>query len=1853
MTSSAQLSHFLGLLIALVFNLSLIAQTSLVSPKNGTITSASPVEFIWNELSGANSYRLVVSESNDFTSAIIDETGNFTSFTTGLPLGEGDYYWRVETDENSLTFISPTFTFSIVDPSSFVDLVLWVNGNSAITDVDNKVSEWTDLSGEGHVLLQSSTSLKPLRVEDGLNDLPILRFDGGDRMTSDQNTVFTQPNTLFIIWKMTNASTAFAFDGKTEAGSNSIFWSSDEVRLWAGPRIQYTKTAPFDYILNSGILNASNSSLYENGVLQTVGNPGTNPIEGFQVGARYDNGFPLTGDIAEIMFFNRALDEEERELLEDFLRQKYFPLVDLGQNIEATVNDCPVILDAGERFESYLWSTGETTETIEVTEVGTYSVEVTDLFGYTSNDTIEVNFSQFDIIADDPSTCLTDEVLLTADLPAETSFDVEWNTTETTPAISTMEGGFYSFQATSAEGCTFLSDTLFFDSFILDFTLGPDGDACNGSPIVAIPEDESDGFSFLWSDATVENQVIVNGSGTYSVEVTNPNGCTANDEIEINVIGTAPSVSISDLDQVCKDVEVLFQSTSTGEGADEISTWDWDFGDGSNGSGETVNHQFDEPGNYTVTLNVESNAGCSNFDFFEIEVEPSPEPEFEVFPGCVNAPLEFNDLSAPSEGMTISSWSWDFGNGDQSNDQNPIYTYETDGNYSVVLTVAGSNGCARSSSQIVEVVSSAPAPEFFNITYPGSGQTLESGSIPFVFNLSENADLYTLEIAADEGFQEIVISETTLEMDTIVVELDPGTYYARMIASNFCNDERTTETVLFNALNLGSLAPRIVHYEGSDVEFDNEAVMQINDQSENDYHAVQLNSPFQPDQAYLPELDNKAAIQFDGNDDRLLVDFGTSYEQPITAFALWKINSNTSNHFLYDGLTSEDRISLYYAFNAERLSILSNPDNIMGYNTSIPFENPLLNTAVYNGAESKLRENGVLRSEGDVGDSGISGLTLGNIQNGSAFLNGYFAEIMIYEGLLSDEATNAVESFLMDKYAPPVNLGVDIRIPYGFCDTILDAGARFVAYEWSTGETSQTLEVSETGVYGVTVTDIFGRTSTDSIRVIYPGNFIQEDFEFCEGDLFTYDTEIPAEDYTIEWNTSETTTSISFSEGGAFQVTVSDTLGCSYTSPLIIATVDSFPLTADIIDYPTFCLGNPLFLASGSEEAETYLWSTDHTTPSIEPDVSGEYWVEAVNGNACVGRDTVEVDIVGEAPSVEYSTGVLCAENPVSFSDLTVPVDAEISEQLWNIQSENESESETFVGQEIIYNAEETGDLYVNLTVTLENGCTGSIQDTIFINPLPIMACANCNEVIACKDLETVFNSGVPEQNIDSYFWQFSNGDTEEGAQAAVVFDELGTYTVKHYATTNAGCTDSTEAISFEVLGVPDVNFSYDTACAGQLTGFFENVNTSESGPVWYEWNFGAGNTSNFPNAFWDFAQGVHFVTLVATGNNNGQPGCSSGLTQPVYVFGEPDGEITTGQGCEGSIITLTDLTLPSSVEDVTDPISQRAWYSLEDPENPVLLGTDSLTQASFSGTGQIPILFEYTTVAGCSGAVEGTVFLEANPESVFELDPDGDAAPQVIIPENNATNAVTYTWNVNGEFVSDEEEPELEFPDAGTYTIELIVSNSLGCSDTSSTALSFISPEYDLILVEVNPVIQNGNLQLNLVLGNSGNAPIEEFDLEITMGSAFKIKDTYEGFIGPGDVELYSVPTEIEYDPSVTKPYVCVRADNPNGVGELELDLTNNYLCEGLVEEGASFIPPYPNPTIDVLNLGIVLPRDGRVDISVSESSGKTIVEFGLDLEEGYSIHEMDVRSWAEGLYFVNYKFRDQEKVEKVVISR
>ena len=126
--------------------------------------------------------------------------------------------------------------------------------------------------------------------------------------------------------------------------------------------------------------------------------------------------------------------------------------------------------------------------------------------------------------------------------------------------------------------------------------------------------------------------------------------------------------------------------------------WNWNFGDPDSGGNTATNqnpaHQFSQAGLYTVSLQVETADGCvsdttkTNY----IEVYPLPYASFSMNPEVtyvLDGTIDFTDLSTGD----LSDWTWDFGTGDGSNDQNPVYTYTDTGSFAVWLRVTTVHGC--------------------------------------------------------------------------------------------------------------------------------------------------------------------------------------------------------------------------------------------------------------------------------------------------------------------------------------------------------------------------------------------------------------------------------------------------------------------------------------------------------------------------------------------------------------------------------------------------------------------------------------------------------------------------------------------------------------------------------------------------------------------------------------------------------------------------------------------------------------------------------------------------------------------------------------------------------------------------------------------------------------------------------------------------------------------------------------------------------------------------------------------------------------------------------------------------------
>lgn len=145
-----------------------------------------------------------------------------------------------------------------------------------------------------------------------------------------------------------------------------------------------------------------------------------------------------------------------------------------------------------------------------------------------------------------------------------------------------------------------------------------------------------------------------------------------------------------------------------------ITSWTWDFGDGSAVSNDQdPKHLYSGPGGYLVTLTVSSNNGCQNIYSDSLIVSAKPVADFTFNDNqCARLPVNFSDASIPGGTSSITSWSWDFGDGSPADSiQAPVHIYDTAGVYTVTLTVTIQNGCSDEISYPVTIIPS-PVPDF-------------------------------------------------------------------------------------------------------------------------------------------------------------------------------------------------------------------------------------------------------------------------------------------------------------------------------------------------------------------------------------------------------------------------------------------------------------------------------------------------------------------------------------------------------------------------------------------------------------------------------------------------------------------------------------------------------------------------------------------------------------------------------------------------------------------------------------------------------------------------------------------------------------------------------------------------------------------------------------------------------------------------------------------------------------------------------------------------------------------------------------------------------------------------------------
>jgi hypothetical protein len=261
-------------------------------------------------------------------------------------------------------------------------------------------------------------------------------------------------------------------------------------------------------------------------------------------------------------------------------------------------------------------------------------------------------------------------------------------------------------------------------------------------------------------------------------------------------------------------------------------------------------------------------------------------------------------------------------------------------------------------------------------------------------------------------------------------------------------------------------------------------VKQWNDLSSNHFIFIQNDSSARPlyGSAY-----SKPVLVFDGNNDYF--DGGNILSltnQGTTIFLLSKI-SNSNGSFIAKSLAGgvSSRYSLLVENNKFEFLLHESNAHLISYPiTNIYY---LWTVEVINsGNKIIVRKNGVsidsTSFNGSFDMTSTYNFLIGAYNNGYGtvppilFLNGEIAEIVMINKNLNKITKNKIEKYIMDKYAPPVKLPDDTTLT-SFCPFVIKPEGYYISYTWNDNSTNDSLVVNHSGVYSVTVTDIFGRQS--------------------------------------------------------------------------------------------------------------------------------------------------------------------------------------------------------------------------------------------------------------------------------------------------------------------------------------------------------------------------------------------------------------------------------------------------------------------------------------------------------------------------------------------------------------------------------------------------------------------------------------------------------------------------------------------------------------------------------------------------------------------------------------------------------
>jgi gliding motility-associated-like protein len=372
-----------------------------------------------------------------------------------------------------------------------------------------------------------------------------------------------------------------------------------------------------------------------------------------------------------------------------------------------------------------------------------------------AKDSLRVNFWQPDVVSagTDQHLCTsTSTVNLSGSISGGTTTGI-WTTSGTgtfSPAATDMNA-VYTFSvndsllggvqlvltSTGNAGCTAVGDTVAITLYPLAVVnVMTDFSVCTGLDTIPVSGTVQNATGVLWTTS---------GTGTFWPSDDQPNGfylpsqndfnngnvtltMTSTDAVycpnesdDVIITFTVPLVPAFSYTTPCVNGSVQFTDL-TQVSAGTVNGWLWMFDGANPDMNPNPQYTFTTDGVHSVSLTVTSSLGCSYSITSNVFVNPLPNAMFSYSTQCYLDAVSFTDNSTVSAG-NISNWNWDFGSGNTSVLQNPVFTFDSAATYPVILNVVSDSSCAASYTSNVNVLPTPTA----DFSYTFNCQTFQVG----------------------------------------------------------------------------------------------------------------------------------------------------------------------------------------------------------------------------------------------------------------------------------------------------------------------------------------------------------------------------------------------------------------------------------------------------------------------------------------------------------------------------------------------------------------------------------------------------------------------------------------------------------------------------------------------------------------------------------------------------------------------------------------------------------------------------------------------------------------------------------------------------------------------------------------------------------------------------------------------------------------------------------------------------------------------------------------------------------------------------------------------------------------------